>query len=1277
MKPNPLPPLLLLVALTWGAGATPPDHTYTKSATFHFLRMSAPPLARVASSMSPAEQRAYTRRLATAQEPLKQALQLLGVPIVATFQRVLNGIQVRGDAPRHLLAALPGVVAVHPVLHLRPELSHTAPHIGASQVATALGLDGTGITMGIIDSGIDYLHVAFGGPGTAEAYLANDRLVIDDDHEGAPLFPTARIVGGYDFVGADYDSSHGDLPTPDPDPMPDPELDELPDVVYADHGSHVAGIAGSGGGGEVAPGVAPASLLYSLKVFSQGSTSVTSVALEWAADPNQDGDLADRLDVVNLSIGSPYSGGGYDDEQSAERLAIEGFVAAGGVAVCSAGNSRNIPLVVSAPGAFAACIAVANAYGPGEVATRVEVTSPPSLAGLYAARAASQNLAPSLDDTGPVKGELRFVDQGCELESYPADMAGRVALTNRGGCKFGAKFQMAQEAGATALLVIHNKAGNPTKMSGSPKAEIPGLMVGQADGKKLAAALEGGEVVTVRLGADYPVPILIDTIRGASSRGPGFPERDPTTRRVLMKPNVTAPGAHVHSVAAGTGDQSASKSGTSMAAPHVAGVAALLRQARPDWTPREVRSAIMTTALSDVYQGQNPNRGGTGPTVPLSRQGAGRVDALAAVSTDVLAFGADPDNTTVALSFGLVVATGAQSHNQTLTLVNKGEAPATLSLSTGLRSWMHEDAGVVYGLSHDELVVAPGATAEVTVTLSIDPAGLNAWLLRNRSPDEARTGDGDALEKVEYDGWVYITGGVVPLRVPIYALIRPSAQVSFDAQCLPPGPFPLSFANSAATVGTVDLYTVVAEDSEDPGQDGTADIVAIAARTRDTDDGEVTQFAVVTRDWRAHPMQTMVAIYVDANRDSIADRVLVTFEEGYLDSGDPNGRVVTLVLDPSGSGFGFALGQFGPIDDSYVLTDLFSRVMTLSVPTEQLGTDPEDPAFDFWVAVFDRSGSIDGPQNVDDTSPDDLIAFQLLVSKKVHSFDPGCGQWRFEDMALVVDGQASTPVATHPSCHPAMLADPPRVPTLLAVTNNAPGADEALFLRAPKAEGLALVCEESITLEVTEAACEAPLDLAALVTSAPCPGTLAFDSSAPDALPAGTHNIGFAVTDGWGHGATCSVKVTVADTSPPSVGCGPGAYTMGADDGGDEPAELIIDLPASDPCGVTLTLDDASCGGCTAELTPDGQLRLSGIPVGTASISWTLSAADASGNARVAECIATVSWPDPLPAPPAEEDADGEGCSTGRSTGPPSPAPVALVGLLLLVLALRRTRISP
>ena len=188
------------------------------------------------------------------------------------------------DAEVATLSARPGIVRVQPERHFQRCTGTSIPFVRAPRAWSPAGggFTGKGISIGIIDSGIDYTHADFGGAGTAAGFLANNPTRIE-----AGTFPTARVRGGTDFCGDDYDST-GEKGSPTARPDPDP-LDPLANG----HGSHVAGIAAGQGvlksgrpytgpytnqlsaaDFEVGPGVAPQANLYALKVFGRdGSTS--------------------------------------------------------------------------------------------------------------------------------------------------------------------------------------------------------------------------------------------------------------------------------------------------------------------------------------------------------------------------------------------------------------------------------------------------------------------------------------------------------------------------------------------------------------------------------------------------------------------------------------------------------------------------------------------------------------------------------------------------------------------------------------------------------------------------------------------------------------------------------------------------------------------------------------------------------------------------------------------------------------------------------------------
>lgn len=1217
-----------------------------------FLRLAGDPVAvRVATEhLDRAEQRLEHARLSALQGPVADAVTAMGVPILYRFTRVANGIQVRATSEqRAALGSLPGVVAVHPVLELSRTLEHTVPHIGVTEALESLGVDGAGVRLGIIDSGVDYLHVAFGGPGTEAAYAASDPTRIDDTLEGTALFPSPRVVGGYDFVGASYLGRDGPLPVPDDDPMPDYATTSSgqPVLLQDDHGTHVAAIAAGSATDSTAPGVAPGADIYALRVVSAGSTSMTGAAIEWAADPDGDGAVDDRLDVLNISLGSPF-GGSDRAHKTLEALAVEAFVALGGVIVASAGNAEDIPFIHSAPGALPDVIAVANAHGPGETATRLAVHTPADLTGEYVAKAASTNLAPSLDDTGPVSGELFFASRGCEGADYAAVVVGGVALVERGDCKFAVKIGWAELAGAAAVVTIQNKPGSPTKMTGAPKATVPAVMVPQEIGEALRDAWLAGDDVSVTLGANFAVPELTDTIRSSSSRGPGHAGRDAQTR-ITLKPDLAAPGAHVVAAHAGTGVGVKSKSGTSMAAPHVAGAAALLRQLHPEWSARAIKAALLNTAIHTVFDaGGHPDAGGVGDPVPLSRQGAGRVDVVAALSTDLVAYGGDQ----VALDFGALDLSEPASPSRTLTLSNLGATPLTVGLEATVQATV-EAAGV--SLSSAALELPPGGSADVEVTLTIDPAARLPWRLDNDTTEGSHTEEPDALSEAEIEGVVTVTpagGGKEPLRVPIYALVRPVAKLTLANTCLAPADFALTVMNGAEGVsGRTEIFTLLDTDTNEDHPHDSVDLRAVGARVH----GGLLQVAVATWGWRLHPGRVLIAVFIDVDDDNVAEFVLANIEQGKLEDDDPTGRQEAVLLAPLGDGGAtddsvwLAGRHYDLIDRRYVIGDLLSSTLVLSAPVEELGLNGEGAAVHMWLATWDRAQDIGSSLNADDRMPNEVSLLNLDFSTHGYRFEPGCSDWRFEEMTLLTTSLAeSTELVAPPGACGAR--------GVLLLHENAVGLAEAEIVESSPPDPF-VICLDAAALEAGDG-CAAAVDLHALTQAASCAGDLAFSPNPGPTLVAGTTEaVEYTVLDGWGRTTTCATEITVEDSQPPSLACS-----------GDGAA-----VEAQDVCEPVVTLEQATCYGATGSALADcdvalvgGELQLVDPEDRVRRVEWRARAQDSQGNTSARDCTVLR----PAPPPPAPPPDEGESCLAAASPGSPA---AGLWLLLLIALAAGRS----
>ncbi|MGZ8567566.1 MAG: S8 family serine peptidase, partial [Actinomycetota bacterium] len=321
----------------------------------YFVLMRAPSVSqRVAAAprtMGRAAQRATSRSALRSQRGAIRAVKDAGGTIVFRYSVLLNGFSAQmsqADATRLLRRG--DVASVQPVAVVQRTNDQSVPFIGAKKVWQELGIRGQGMRVAVVDTGIDYTHADFGGPGTVAAYESNDPNFIEPG-----TFPTDKVIGGFDFVGSNYDvldeDTSNDIPRPDADPL---DRDG--------HGTHTAGTCcGSGVPGIVGKGVAPAARLYAIKVWDVGNSSadVLVAGYEFAVDPNQDGSTTDHADVLSFSGGVDYG-----TSNSAEALAAERVVGIGTVFVASAGNSGNqaaggSAYILGTPAAAPGVIAVA------------------------------------------------------------------------------------------------------------------------------------------------------------------------------------------------------------------------------------------------------------------------------------------------------------------------------------------------------------------------------------------------------------------------------------------------------------------------------------------------------------------------------------------------------------------------------------------------------------------------------------------------------------------------------------------------------------------------------------------------------------------------------------------------------------------------------------------------------------------------------------------------------------------------------------------------------
>jgi subtilisin family serine protease len=725
-----------------------------------------------------------------------------------------NGVAVQTDATRlAALSRIPGVRAVVRIAPMYRLTNVTVPLIGAPEAWQGVSGDtGAGITIGVIDTGFDYTHADFGGPGTKAAYDA--AKAADKTAPAAGSFDSAKYAGGVDLVGDAYDglAGHPEDQAGDADPadaIPHPD----PNPLDCDgHGSHVSGIAaGSGVQADgttakgtdysslaslsaadyqakfrIGPGVAPGASIYSVKVFGcpeGGDTEVVPQAIDRLINQNVK-HTGPHIDVINMSLGSDFA-------SAQDPVAVETNHAvkdAGIEVVSAAGNGGDVYDIGGSPGNAVRGLGVAASDDSQDIADGLRINSPASIKGV--APGTESVLFDWASMTAPVTGDLATTGDitkaptdtnnadGCD--PITQDLSGKIAYlswTDNDAlrrCGSIGRTDNARDAGAIGAVFFDDE--NEFSAGNNGDEDIPAMLVTKSAGDSINPELLAGHVVSVSLDKTLQNATVnnhaetTNAIATFSSRGMGANGN--------LKPDVAAPGQTVFSVDVGTGADGVSESGTSMASPHAAGVAALVRAVHPTWNAEQVKAAIMNTATQDVFaRGADSSADQQRPEAPM-RVGAGRVRADKAVAASTLAY-VDNGTGAVSVSFGRVDAVKSLvKRSARVRVVNTLATPVNYTVGYDASTAM---PGVSYAVSPSTLQLPARGSGTVNITLTVhrnrlvsrpdstidlDPAELGL----------ARSFIADASGQLE----VTPTGGEA-LHVPVYAAPRPVSHMHAPA----------------------------------------------------------------------------------------------------------------------------------------------------------------------------------------------------------------------------------------------------------------------------------------------------------------------------------------------------------------------------------------------------------------------------------------------------------------------------------------------------------------
>ena len=900
------------------------------------VRLAQPSVAEAAgkdvkwrgAKLTSVQQKSYKASLDAEQQTLVSQLVALGGVETARLTRALNAVVIKIDASKiPAISQLQGVVSVRPIGNYSLADSDVVQLIEANLVHWD-GADGTGIRVAVLDSGIDYTHKNLGGAGTDDAYTAAYGTQPDDPRNTTRdgLFPTAKVIEGFDFVGESW--PNGDR-TEDPDP-----------IDYEGHGTHVGDIIA----GEL--GVAPGASLYAVKVCSAVATSCNGVALlkavDYSLDPNGDGDIADAVDVMNLSLGSDY---GQKEDDLSYALGIASQL--GVIVVASAGNAGDRPYIVGSPSTQPEVVSVAQTQVPSAVAYPL-VTTINGVQRVFS-NTATVDWAPLGDG---FSGSAVYVGVGCPADAatgapatpYLADPSGKVAIIDRGGCNISLKVDRAAKAGAIAVLLVNNVSGDPPSFSfGGGDKFVPTLVLSQSDGAVLKNALAAGQAVTATV-SDAVSIALVGSMVSSSSRGPSYSYQS-------VKPDIGAPGASMSAVAgSGTGEEAFG--GTSGAAPVVSGVAALLRQQFPSRLPAEIKALMVNNAERNIQV--NPAIK-PGYLAPIARIGGGEVRAKAASDGTVAAW--DNETEMPSLSFGYHSASQVITVTKTIRIQNYANARRIFNIEPSFRYANDEASGAVKINAPSSVWVRPNASKTFKVQLVIDPAKLPNWPFLFVGGSQG--GNGPLLDGPEYDGYLNIYDVTSVVTVPWHVLPHKSAAITASTRSLTLGGAakPVTLSNTGVATEYADVFHLTGKSSEVPNADlplpgdnfTVIDMRYVGARAYDIGTPEepfpVLEFGINTWRPRSHPaFPAEFDVYIDSNRDGVDDYLVFTADPSSLSGAALSGQTLVYVVNLS---TGAATAYF------YADADLDSNNMIMTVPMEAVGITGSQ-TISFSVYAFDN-----------------------------------------------------------------------------------------------------------------------------------------------------------------------------------------------------------------------------------------------------------------------------------------------------------------------------------
>ncbi len=639
----------------------------------YIVQLSGAPAATHAASRghralaSDSEYRSQLAVLERQHRQMRTALEAKGAQVVSETTATINTIVVQiPDDRAASLASIPGVLKVHPVRLFQHTLDYALPLARVPDAWNQIGGQdhaGAGIKIAMIDTGMDSRHPAL----TDQSLTPPDGFPIVNRASDA-AYTNNKIIVARSYAIND-------------DGTPAPALDS------EGHGtgtSTVAAGASVPGPFRTISGVAPKAFLGNYKVFPDGSGGAQE---DWIMTAIDDA-VADGMDIINLSLGTPLASRPADDLLA---TVVENAAAAGKIVTVAAGNSGAQPNTISSPAVAPNAIAVGSTWNARDFAGSLQPSSGAALAAYPGS---------GINSVTPVTANLvdvtQFDPSGLACDTLPqASLTKSIALISRGVCFFETKINNAQQAGAVAV-VIYTDAARPDPFTMSVgAASLPAVLLSYQDGVSLKQQLSGGPVTATLDFNVKPIQVSPNRLSEFSSRGP--------SSDFGIKPDLVAVGEPISTATLRSGF--VIESGTSFSAPMVAGAAALLEAARPGLTFSQYRSLLIDSSSPVIQDSGSP--------LTMQQAGAGFLNVLNAVNCNVT-------STPASVNFGA----GSSTVDQTIsvTITNVGASSDAFSIVARPLG-----NGIAPSLSDNSVQLNPGESKQVAVHLAASSLDAGAY----------------------------------------------------------------------------------------------------------------------------------------------------------------------------------------------------------------------------------------------------------------------------------------------------------------------------------------------------------------------------------------------------------------------------------------------------------------------------------------------------------------------------------------------------------------------